>query len=167
MSSAADRGTSAMNTGDANIIMNQKRNVVVHCLHNHADASGNICANVSGKSNVLFKAANNHSIQSHNKNTAGVGNTLSITGVTYSLTGVAYVMREYDGKKGDSGNLLVLGAGQGEMDYAGYAIECGNANVKVKFTGTTEGHVTLKMNKGEAFKDPDTQRLEAYQRGSF
>jgi hypothetical protein len=167
MSSATDRGTSVMSAGDANIVMNQKRNVVVHCLHHNADASGNICANVSGRSNVLFKAANNHSIQLFNKNTSGFGNTLAITGVTYSLTGVATVMREYDGKKGDSGNLLVLGTGQGNFDYAGYAIECGNANVKVNFASTTEGFVTLELSKGESFVDPDTQRLQAYQRGSF
>ena len=163
---ATDRGTSKVSTGDANILMNQKRNVVVHCLHSAADASGNICANVSGTSNVLFKAANNHSLQTFNLG-GGFGDALAITGVTYSLNGVATVSREFDGKKGNHANLLVLNSGQGSFDYAGYAIECGNANVKVKFTGTTEGFVTLELSKGSSFEDPDTQRLQAYQRGSF
>ena len=166
MAAANDRGTKFLNLGDANILMCQKRNVVVHCVHNRVDASGNICANVAGSSNVLFKASNGHSLQTFNK-AGSSGDALTITSVTYSLTGIATISREFDGKKGDHANLLVLGTGQGSFDYAGYGIECGNANVKVKFTGTTEGHVTLKMNKGEAFVDPDLQRLEAYQRGSF
>jgi len=166
MAAANDRGTRFLNIGDANILMNQKRNVVIHCLHNRVDASGNICANVSGTSNVLFKAANGHSLQSFNK-AGSSGDALTITGVTYSLTGVATVSREFDGKKGDHANLLVLGAGQGNFDYAGYGIECGNANVKVKFTGTTEGFVTLELSKGSSFEDPDLQRLEARDRIPF
>ena len=166
MAAANDRGTRFLNVGDANILMCQKRNVVVHCVHNSVDASGNICANVSGTSNVLFKASNGHSLQTFNK-AGSSGDALTITSVTYSLTGVATISREFDGKKGDHANVLVLGTGQGSFDYAGYGIECGNANVKVKFTGTSEGFVTIGLSKGSSFEDPDLQQLQARDRIPF
>jgi len=166
MAAATDRGTSKVSAGDANVLMCQKRNVVIHCLSSAADGSGNICANVAGTSNVLYKAANNHPLQSFNL-AGGFGDALAITGVTYSLTGTATVSREFDGKKGDHANLLILNSGQGSFDYAGYAIECGNANVKVRFTGTTQGFVTLELSKGSSFEDPDLQRLQARDRIPF
>ena len=152
MTSSVDRGSSKVAVGDANVLMCQKRNAVVHCLSSAAVAS-----------NVLYKAANNHPLQSFNKE-GGRGNALAITSVTYSCNNTVTIKKTHS--KADIANVLILQAGQGHFDYAGYSIETGNANIVVHF-GHAQGFVTLGLSKGSSFEDPDTQGLQPYQRGSF
>ena len=163
MTSSVDRGTSKVAAGDANVLMCQKRNAVVHCLSSSAVQS-NVFANVSGcASNVLYKAANNHILQSFNKQ-GGAGNALAITSVTYSCNNTISIKRIHS--KQDMANVLILQAGQGHFDYAGYAIETGNANIVVLF-GHAQGFVTLGLSKGSSFEDPDLQQLQARDRIPF
>ena len=163
MTSSVDRGSSKVAVGDANVLMCQKRNAVVHCLSSAAVAT-NVFANVSGcASNVLYKAANNHILHSFNKE-GGRGNALAITSVTYSCNNTVTIKKTHS--KADIANVLILQAGQGHFDYAGYSIETGNANIVVHF-GKAQGFVTLGLSKGSSFEDPDTQQLEARQRGPF
>ena len=154
MTSSVDRGTSKVAAGDANVLMCQKRNAVVHCLSSSAVQS-NVFANVSGcASNVL---------QSFNKQ-GGAGNALAITSVTYSCNNTISIKRIHS--KQDMANVLILQAGQGHFDYAGYAIETGNANIVVHF-GHAQGFVTLGLSKGSSFEDPDLQQLQARDRIPF
>jgi len=161
--SAADRG-STVNAGDANIIMLQKRNAVIHCMSSNKSpgaAGGNVHANVfGGTSNLIHKAANLAATQTFD---ASAGDGLAIKGVVYSVNGDVTIERYTS--NAERANVLLLTQGQGQLTFPA-EIPVQTGNILVHF-GSTEGTVTLEVSKGEAFVDPNTQQLEARQRGPF
>ena len=155
----ADRG-STVSGGDANILMLQKRRAVIHCLSSSA-VNGNVHANTfGGTSNLIHKHANLAASQTFDSTKDG----LAIEGVTYSINGDVTIERYSTNV--NRANVLLLTQGEGKMDFEGYNIPLQAGNVLVHF-GDTEGFVTLKVSKGDAFVDPNTQLLEARQRGDF
>jgi len=151
--SAADRG-SIVSAGEANIVMLQKRNAVIHCLSSKA-INGNVHANTfGGRSNLIHKHANLAASQTFN---AAAGDGLAINSVVYSVNGDVTIER-YNSNS-DRANVLLLTQGQGKLDFDGYNIPLERGgNILVHF-GTTEGTVTLSVSKGGAFVDPDIQNL--------
>jgi len=158
--SSADRG-SVVSLGDANILMLQKRRAVIHCLSS-TTVNGNVHANTfGGKSNLIHKHANLYASQTFDS----TKDALAIDGVTYSINGDVTIER-YN-TNADRANAIILTQGQGKLELDGYNIPLERAgNILVSF-GSTEGFVTLSVSKGDAFVDPDTQQLEARQRGDF
>ena len=158
--SSADRG-SVVSGGDANILMLQKRRAVIHCLSSKA-VNGNVHANTfGGTSNLIHKHANLAASQTFDSSK----DALAINEVVYSVNGDVTIER-YNSDT-DRANAIILTQGQGKLEFDGYDIPLERGgNVLVHF-GSTEGFVTLSVSKGEAFVDPNTQLLEARQRGDF
>ena len=150
--SAADRG-SIVSAGEANILMLQKRNAVVHCLSSHA-VNGNVHANTfGGRSNLIHKHANLAASQTFDSTKDG----LAINSVVYSVNGDVTIER-YNSNT-DRANVLLLTQGQGKLDFNGYDVPLERAGNLLVHFGTTEGTVTLSVSKGDAFVDPDIQNL--------
>ena len=157
--SSADRGSLKVNPGDANILMLQKRNAVIHCMSGHA-VNGNVHANIFGStSNLIHKAANLDATQTFDS----TKDALSIKSVVYSINNDVTIERYTTNT--NRANVLLLTQGQGKLDFPA-EIPLQSGNILVHF-GTTEGTVTLSVSKGEAFVDPNTQDLEARDRGPF
>ena len=157
--SSADRGSLKVNQGDANILMLQKRNAVIHCMSSQA-ASGNVFANIFGSpSNLIHKAANLDATQTFDSSKDGI----AIKDVVYSIDGDVTIERYTS--DANRANVLLLTQGQGHLQFPA-EIPLQSGNLLVHF-GSTEGTVTLGVSKGDAFVDPNTQRLEARDRGPF
>ena len=147
--SSADRGSLKVNPGDANILMLQKRNAVIHCLSSHS-VNGNVHANTFGStSNLIHKHANLFASQTFDSSKDGI----AIKDVIYSVNGDVTVERYTN--NADRANVLVLTQGQGHLQFPA-EIPLQSGNLLVHF-GVTEGTVTFGVSKGEAFVDPDTQ----------
>jgi len=152
---------SAPAKGQANVLMLTRRNAVVHATSGQAVA-GNCFANLAhGTSNLIFKASNNDNFQTFVENSA----VATINGVDYSVNGVATVERNFS--KAERTNVLIL-TGDGSINFEGYELnQRANANIQIRFNGTCEGFVTLKVSKQAGFNDPDTQQLQARDRIPF
>ena len=151
--SAADRG-STVSIGEANILMLQKRNAVIHCMSSNKSpgaAGGNVHANVfGGTSNLIHKHANLAASQTFD---ASAGDGIAIKGVVYSVNGDVTIERY--STNAERANVLLLTQGQGQLQFPA-EIPLQTGNLLVHF-GSTEGTVTLEVSKGEAFVDPSTQ----------
>lgn len=145
---AADRG-STVSIGEANILMLQKRNAVIHCMSSHA-FNGNVHANTfGGTSNLIHKHANLAASQTFDSSKDG----LAIKDIVYSINGDVTVERYTS--NANRANVLLLTQGQGHLQFPA-EIPLQSGNLLVHF-GSTEGTVTFAVSKGDAFVDPDTQ----------
>ena len=66
----------------------------------------------------------------------------------------------------DAQKCLISISGDFELNGISYNQKA-NANLRVTFHGTTQGFITLDVHKEAGFDDPDTQSLQARDRGPF
>ena len=175
--------------GEANILMLTRNKAVVHFSSDN-QVGGVVRMNLAARGYLTHGTANNGNaslIYFNSNATPGQrffysNANVAITGVTYSITSGAHasnlrsncaalINREEIG--GKHTNVYILGAGQGQLDFDGYSNKLGaNGNVNVYFSApsigsNTKGFFTIHLSKESGFEDPDTQQLEARQRGPF
>lgn len=145
----------------ATILKNTRRDATIYFLSTNA-TTGNVTANLAyGPANLIFKASNGDNFQTFVEASASA----PISGLDYSSNETITIERIFSNS--DRTTVMKLAPGQGSFDFIGYELnQQANANIMVNF-GTAQGFVAMKVKKNAGFVDPDTNNLQARDRGPF